>query len=146
MEVAKSTGAPVMMAAREFSGRSGRYKYHRALKLHLCRKSHSCCYRCRWDFDFTTFTVDHVVPLAAGGSDREENMQLLCRGCNTWKTGIDLKFISEARRRNDINDGMILIDPAILTQKYLEMFAAVDSSVEVRCAPENWRLRRGWDD
>ena len=29
--------------------------------------------------------IDHVVPLARGGSNRLENLQLLCRDCNRRK-------------------------------------------------------------
>lgn len=29
--------------------------------------------------------VDHIVPLARGGPDTEENLQLLCRPCNLRK-------------------------------------------------------------
>ena len=32
--------------------------------------------------------IDHVVPLARGGSNRLENLQLLCRSCNRRK-GVD---------------------------------------------------------
>lgn len=30
-------------------------------------------------------TIDHIVPVALGGSDEEDNLQTLCRGCNTMK-------------------------------------------------------------
>lgn len=34
----------------------------------------------------TTFlAVDHIVPASLGGSDDLENLQTLCRGCNTKK-------------------------------------------------------------
>lgn len=29
--------------------------------------------------------IDHVIPLARGGADSEENLQLLCRPCNLRK-------------------------------------------------------------
>ena len=32
--------------------------------------------------------IDHVVPLARGGSNRLENLQLLCQDCNRRK-GVD---------------------------------------------------------
>ena len=32
--------------------------------------------------------IDHVVPLARGGSNRLENLQLLCQRCNRMK-GVD---------------------------------------------------------
>ncbi|MFE2605759.1 HNH endonuclease [Streptomyces mirabilis] len=28
-------------------------------------------------------TVDHVIPLAAGGTNRRENLRVLCRSCNS---------------------------------------------------------------
>lgn len=34
----------------------------------------------RWQF--IRFTIDHVLPQAAGGSDEPENLALACRNCN----------------------------------------------------------------
>jgi hypothetical protein len=33
-------------------------------------------------------TVDHVVPISAGGSNDHENLQLLCAPCNSSKGGL----------------------------------------------------------
>ena len=30
--------------------------------------------------------VDHIVPLADGGTNRRENLQPLCHECHSWKT------------------------------------------------------------
>lgn len=33
----------------------------------------------------TDLTVDHVIPKSAGGTDRPDNLQVLCRSCNSRK-------------------------------------------------------------
>ena len=42
-------------------------------------------------------TLDHVVPLALGGADSEDNIQVLCRSCNSSKgarSSMDYLFTS----------------------------------------------------
>jgi 5-methylcytosine-specific restriction endonuclease McrA len=34
----------------------------------------------RWQF--VRFTIDHVLPQSAGGSDKADNLALACRNCN----------------------------------------------------------------
>lgn len=50
-----------------------------ALQRHRC----ACCRRKR------KLTVDHIVPLARGGSNRPSNIQGLCRSCNARKHALD---------------------------------------------------------
>jgi 5-methylcytosine-specific restriction endonuclease McrA len=56
------------------------------------------CLRCGTQADLTK---DHVVPLSRGGSNRLENLQPLCRRCNSGKHEriIDFRdhFISQTR-------------------------------------------------
>lgn len=42
----------------------------------------TACLRCR---SVASLTVDHVVPLALGGSNNPDNLQPLCRSCNSKK-------------------------------------------------------------
>ncbi|MGR3913989.1 MAG: HNH endonuclease, partial [Gammaproteobacteria bacterium] len=43
------------------------------------------CNGCKADFQFRHFEVDHIVPLADGGADTDDNLQLLCGSCNRIK-------------------------------------------------------------
>lgn len=45
------------------------------------RDGHKCC-NCGADEDLT---VDHITPRSKGGDDSEDNLQTLCRSCNSKK-------------------------------------------------------------
>jgi 5-methylcytosine-specific restriction endonuclease McrA len=48
----------------------------------LCQKFHYACLRCG---DYQLMTPDHVTPLHLGGSNQIDNIQPLCRSCNSFK-------------------------------------------------------------
>jgi 5-methylcytosine-specific restriction protein A len=41
---------------------------------------------------------DHVIPLILGGRNRESNLQLLCSGCHSAKTKLDVKIKAKVAR------------------------------------------------
>ena len=47
-------------------------------------RAHRYCEYCRADerWQFIRFTIDHVRPQSAGGSDEADNLALACRNCN----------------------------------------------------------------
>lgn len=51
----------------------------------LCRKLNCRCLKCTEIFPIEKLTADHIVPLFVGGSDSIENIQPLCRSCNSSK-------------------------------------------------------------
>ena len=45
------------------------------------------CIGCDTHFPFRVMDVDHILPRTKGGTDHEDNLQLLCSGCNRSKGG-----------------------------------------------------------
>lgn len=40
---------------------------------------------CRWCGATEQLTIDHIHPVSYGGTNAPENLQVLCRSCNSWK-------------------------------------------------------------
>ena len=58
-------------------------------------RARGVCARCGEE---GAWEVDHMVPVALGGSNDEGNLQLLCARCHFTKTVIDVKNIAKANR------------------------------------------------
>lgn len=61
---------------------------HRDLQEILKAQGHRCAY-CRLDLKKAKKHVDHIVALAAGGSNSRSNLQYLCAPCNQTKSARD---------------------------------------------------------
>lgn len=44
------------------------------------------CSRCLILFCAASLEIDHTVPLSAGGTDTDDNVRVLCKGCHRTKT------------------------------------------------------------
>lgn len=53
--------------------------------MNLLEEQNNECKGCFVSFDVVAFETDHIVPLAQGGSNTIDNIQLLCRPCNVSK-------------------------------------------------------------
>lgn len=51
----------------------------------LLASSNQACMCCGRTFDEIVITADHVIPLACGGTSTIDNIQILCRNCNSQK-------------------------------------------------------------
>lgn len=58
-------------------------KDRRRRKRALVRRDGYRCRKCGTTHG--ELTIDHVIPRSKGGSNRLENLQLLCATCNEWK-------------------------------------------------------------
>ena len=57
-------------------------RHSRALFVQLALRDGIACARCG---STDQMTVDHIVPMARGGSDDLSNLQILCKRCNSSK-------------------------------------------------------------
>lgn len=60
--------------------------------------------RCVWCGAFRGLQLDHVRPVALGGANDAENLQLLCESCHLEKTRRDRLMISRTRRYKKYRD------------------------------------------
>ena len=69
-------------------------------RLHLFLTAQGHCQACGWRLSpGTRWEVDHIIPLALGGSDQPDNLQVLCAACHGSKTATaDAPALSKAKR------------------------------------------------
>ena len=65
--------------------RSEKLPNYRTHKHTLYGKQEGLCNGCVTQFPFRNMTVDPIIPKSQGGTDHEENLQLLCGACNSTK-------------------------------------------------------------
>ena len=57
----------------------------RWIRQALLRKQRHTCQLCGVNSVVSQIEIDHIIPIALGGTNRFENLQLLCRRCNRRK-------------------------------------------------------------
>lgn len=68
--------------------KSERISFNKTTRKEVYRKSEGHCMLCGKFVDYEDFTVDHIVPLAKGGTNDISNLQCACKRCNTIKQDI----------------------------------------------------------
>ena len=86
----------VVIARDDIPQRSERLPNYRTHRHTLYGKQEGLCNGCKTQFPFRNMTVDHIVPQSQGGTDHEDNLQLLCGACNSTKgTGTQAELIAK---------------------------------------------------
>jgi 5-methylcytosine-specific restriction endonuclease McrA len=70
----------------------------------IYERDHYTCQYCGWsgasDFEkwfIANFSVDHIKPRSAGGTDDDSNLVLACHSCNLYKGDIICNSLDEAK-------------------------------------------------
>ena len=84
----------------------------RGLRENLLSESNGRCKSCGTRLDYDSIRIDHVMPLAEGGSNLRGNLQALCEPCNQGKADyLDCTAIAAARpwfeTRSDLVQGNV---------------------------------------
>jgi len=77
--------------------------YHSWLRSKLIVDKGNKCDKCKKEFPSYKLILDHIIPIACGGEEFDENnLQILCKYCNKIKTKRDHKKIAEVRHKEKI--------------------------------------------
>lgn len=83
-------------------GRARRISVPHGARMRILARDSRRCRVCGMTADDgVTLEVDHIVPVARGGSNRDENLWVLCRPCNSGKSDLLLPNIAPA------NEGVV---------------------------------------
>lgn len=75
------TPCPTHKRRGKYHGREGSTRQWRKTRARILRRDQHTCRRC----GRRATHVDHVEPLAQGGTDDDSNLQALCADCNLRK-------------------------------------------------------------
>ena len=62
-----------------------RVAWAKGLKRELMRRQDNTCIYCGYGRRATSLDIDHMIPVARGGSNDPSNLQVICRPCNQRK-------------------------------------------------------------
>jgi 5-methylcytosine-specific restriction enzyme A len=79
--------------------RPGGVKIKHNKRMTVYQRDGMRCVACGSD-DFRSFTIDHIIPLSKGGTNRFDNLQTMCSPCNNRK-GDKLPGWEERQRQKD---------------------------------------------
>ena len=98
-----------------------RLSRRRRIKRILFKEGHRCHY-CNMALTFASATIDHIIPLAKGGSNAIANCIISCYFCNQIKGDIDY-FSFLKNKENIINNKSYYMMRSLFKKYNYEYFA-----------------------
>jgi 5-methylcytosine-specific restriction enzyme A len=75
------------LRSKYFDEITGRIKFTKEFKEMVLEKSKKKCAGCKCCLKAKKYDIDHIRPLANGGTNQIDNLQALCKSCHQDKTG-----------------------------------------------------------
>lgn len=78
---------------------------HGLLRTKLIKQNQNKCDGCGYIFADYLLVLDHIIPIALGGAEFDENnLQILCKSCNKIKTKKDMSDIAKLRNHEKLQN------------------------------------------
>ena len=90
--ILNSSGTPLCMKARRAVPHTD--------KLHVAAQQRWACASCKSTLN-EFFELDHILPVALGGTNTTENLQALCPDCHRHKSLFDLRRIRKKAKGSE---------------------------------------------
>lgn len=109
------------------------------------------CYICKKPLTVNTLTVDHVQPIALGGSNDLENLEFCCHDCNNLKDAktveefsvLTLKLETVGVLENDLlNENKNLLETQTYAEKQIEYYTLISGSMESKIAKNKHKVSK----
>ena len=86
------------------SQEGGTYTKHDIEEIRLAQGNRCEYFRyCGTSFEEAAYHIDHIVPVRRGGDNTRDNLQLLCRSCNTSKKDMShAAFVKKLKERRQL--------------------------------------------
>jgi hypothetical protein len=113
------------MKNKFFNAKNGRTSFTANQRLAILKRFNFKCNKCQCDITDNKFDIDHIIPLANGGTNKADNLQPLCKPCHGDKcsdeheSGEYIKIIdSESSFNNHIQT--VMDTPLAQTHAFIE--------------------------
>ena len=108
-----------------------RIKFTKTKREELCKKAKKCCKHCEDEVDIKDTHIDHIIPLAAGGSNDDSNLQILCQSCHLTKTQIESlekEYVMTSSTESSFNSVTrdIITSPLCSIYPFIETFEPIN--------------------
>ena len=108
-------------------------KFTKKTRDALWVKGEKLCQICKEAVELKNTHIDHILPLAAGGSNEECNLQILCKSCHIAQSQIEMlehEYVKTSPTKSSFNSMTldIIISPLTNVYPFIETFTPTNKN------------------